>query len=27
MLFALLLGFNLLSDALQDAFDPRQASL
>ncbi len=27
MLFVLLLGFNLLSDALQDAFDPRQASL
>jgi len=27
MLFLLLLGFNLLSDALQDAFDPRQAAL
>jgi len=27
MLFVLLLGFNLLADALQDAFDPRQASL
>jgi ABC-type dipeptide/oligopeptide/nickel transport system permease subunit len=27
MLFALLMGFNLLSDALQDAFDPKQASL
>jgi len=27
MLFVLLLGFNLISDALQDAFDPRQASL
>jgi peptide/nickel transport system permease protein len=27
MLFALLLGFNLLSDALQDAFDPRQGAL
>jgi ABC-type dipeptide/oligopeptide/nickel transport system permease subunit len=27
MLFALLLGFNLLSDALQDAFDPKQAAL
>jgi peptide/nickel transport system permease protein len=27
MLFLLLLGFNLLADALQDAFDPRQASL
>ena len=26
MLFALLLGFNLLADALQDAFDPRQAT-
>jgi peptide/nickel transport system permease protein len=26
MLFMLLLGFNLLADALQDAFDPRQAS-
>ena len=25
MLFALLLGFNLLSDAFQDAFDPKQA--
>ncbi len=25
MLFLLLLGFNLLTDALQDAFDPRQA--
>lgn len=24
LLFALLMGFNLLSDALQDAFDPRQ---
>jgi ABC-type dipeptide/oligopeptide/nickel transport system permease subunit len=27
MLFALLMGFNLLSDALQDAFDPRQSAL
>jgi len=27
MLFLLLLGFNLLADALQDAFDPRQAAL
>lgn len=27
MLFLLLMGFNLLADALQDAFDPRQASL
>jgi peptide/nickel transport system permease protein len=27
MLFALLMGFNLLSDALQDAFDPRQGAL
>ena len=27
MLFALLMGFNLLADALQDAFDPVQASL
>ncbi|MBT8048537.1 MAG: ABC transporter permease [Xanthomonadales bacterium] len=27
MLFILLLGFNLLADALQDAFDPRQAAL
>jgi len=26
MLFALLMGFNLLADALQDAFDPRQAA-
>ena len=26
MLFALLMGFNLLADALQDAFDPKQAS-
>jgi ABC-type dipeptide/oligopeptide/nickel transport system permease subunit len=26
MLFALLMGFNLLSDALQDAFDPRQGA-
>jgi ABC-type dipeptide/oligopeptide/nickel transport system permease subunit len=26
MLFALLLGFNLLSDAFQDAFDPKQAA-
>jgi peptide/nickel transport system permease protein len=25
MLFALLMGFNLLADALQDAFDPKQA--
>ena len=25
MLFALLMGFNLLSDAFQDAFDPKQA--
>lgn len=27
MLFALLMGFNLLADALQDAFDPKQAML
>lgn len=27
MLFALLMGFNLLVDALQDAFDPKQAAL
>lgn len=27
MLFVLLMGFNLLADALQDALDPRQASL
>jgi ABC-type dipeptide/oligopeptide/nickel transport system permease subunit len=27
MLFVLLLGFNLLTDAIQDAIDPRQASL
>ncbi len=27
MLFLLLLGFNLLSDALQDSFDPKQAAL
>ena len=27
MLFVLLMGFNLLADALQDAFDPRQASV
>ena len=27
MLFVLLLGFNLLADALQDAFDPRQNAL
>lgn len=27
MLFALLIGFNLLTDALQDAFDPNQAAL
>ena len=27
MLFMLLLGFNLLSDALQDAFDPKAAAL
>jgi len=27
MLFALLMGFNLLADALQDAVDPRQSSL
>lgn len=27
MLFMLLLGFNLLADALQDAFDPREAAL
>jgi ABC-type dipeptide/oligopeptide/nickel transport system permease subunit len=27
MLFALLMGFNLLSDALQDAFDPKLAAL
>jgi peptide/nickel transport system permease protein len=26
LLFALLLGFNLLMDAFQDAFDPRQAT-
>jgi peptide/nickel transport system permease protein len=26
MLFTLLMGFNLLADALQDAFDPRQAT-
>jgi len=26
MLFALLMGFNLLSDAFQDAFDPKQAA-
>lgn len=26
MLFALLMGFNLLADALQDAFDPRQGA-
>jgi peptide/nickel transport system permease protein len=26
MLFALLMGFNLLADALQDAFDPRQGT-
>jgi peptide/nickel transport system permease protein len=26
LLFALLMGFNLLSDAFQDAFDPRQAA-
>lgn len=26
MLFALLLGFNLLADALQDAFDPKQVA-
>jgi peptide/nickel transport system permease protein len=26
MLFVLLMGFNLLADALQDAFDPRQAA-
>lgn len=26
MLFALLMGFNLLADALQDAFDPKQAA-
>jgi len=27
MLFTILLGFNLLTDAIQDAFDPRQAAL
>jgi len=27
MLFVLLMGFNLLSDALQDAFDPKQVAL
>jgi ABC-type dipeptide/oligopeptide/nickel transport system permease subunit len=27
MLFALVMGFNLLTDALQDAFDPKQAAL
>jgi ABC-type dipeptide/oligopeptide/nickel transport system permease subunit len=27
MLFVLLMGFNQLSDALQDAFDPREAAL
>ena len=27
MLFVLLIGFNLLADALQDAFDPNQAAL
>jgi ABC-type dipeptide/oligopeptide/nickel transport system permease subunit len=27
MLFLLLLGFNLLADAMQDAFDPRQNAL
>lgn len=27
MLFVLLMGFNLLSDALQDAFDPKQAAI
>jgi peptide/nickel transport system permease protein len=27
MLFVLLMGFNLFSDALQDAFDPKQAAL
>jgi peptide/nickel transport system permease protein len=27
MLFVLLMGFNLLSDALQEAFDPQQAAL
>jgi peptide/nickel transport system permease protein len=26
MLFALLMGFNLLADALQDALDPRQVA-
>ena len=26
MLFTLLMGFNLLADALQDAFDPRQGA-
>ena len=26
MLFVLLLGFNLLADALQDAFDPQQVA-
>jgi ABC-type dipeptide/oligopeptide/nickel transport system permease subunit len=26
MLFALLMGFNLLADALQDAFDPLQGT-
>lgn len=27
MLFTLLMGFNLLSDAVQDAFDPKQAAI
>ncbi len=27
MLFALLMGFNLFSDALQDAYDPKQAAI
>jgi peptide/nickel transport system permease protein len=27
MLFALLMGFNLLADAMQDAFDPRQGAV
>jgi peptide/nickel transport system permease protein len=27
LLFALLLGFNLLTDAMQDALDPREASV
>ena len=27
MLFTLVMGFNLLTDALQEAFDPQQAAL